>query len=148
MQILLNHLLDTWYILSRTMIKVTTWNVIFAPRYTRHNLHYLDRRIHRACIPLRSTVLSYKLFIISNPTQRCAVTLHILCRDVPMAVGGMSMLSTSNYIARRFGVRAAMPGFIALKLCPQLLIVPTNFDKYRVRICQKSCIAYLEACFI
>ncbi|KAK6741845.1 hypothetical protein RB195_009612 [Necator americanus] len=44
-------------------------------------------------------------------------------RTVPMAVGSMAMLSTSNYIARRFGVRAAMPGFIAKKLCPQLEIV-------------------------
>ncbi|XP_063819884.1 DNA polymerase kappa [Pseudophryne corroboree] len=52
-------------------------------------------------------------------------------RDKPMAVGSMSMLSTSNYLARRFGVRAAMPGFIAKKLCPNLTIVPLNFDKYR-----------------
>uniref|UniRef100_A0A8C1EGL0 DNA polymerase kappa n=1 Tax=Cyprinus carpio carpio TaxID=630221 RepID=A0A8C1EGL0_CYPCA len=52
-------------------------------------------------------------------------------KDKPMAVGSMSMLSTSNYHARRFGVRAAMPGFIAKKLCPNLVIVPTNFDKYR-----------------
>ncbi|XP_056396211.1 DNA polymerase kappa isoform X2 [Hyla sarda] len=52
-------------------------------------------------------------------------------RDKPMAVGSMSMLSTSNYLARRFGVRAAMPGFIAKKLCPTLHIVPLNFDKYR-----------------
>ncbi|MEE6458568.1 hypothetical protein FKM82_000347 [Ascaphus truei] len=49
----------------------------------------------------------------------------------PMAVGSMSMLSTSNYLARRFGVRAAMPGFIAKRLCPNLTIVPLNFDKYR-----------------
>ncbi|XP_037594105.1 DNA polymerase kappa isoform X2 [Cebus imitator] len=52
-------------------------------------------------------------------------------RDKPIAVGSMSMLSTSNYCARRFGVRAAMPGFIAKRLCPQLIIVPPNFDKYR-----------------
>ncbi|XP_075871261.1 DNA polymerase kappa isoform X2 [Nelusetta ayraudi] len=52
-------------------------------------------------------------------------------KDQPMAVGSMSMLSTSNYHARRFGVRAAMPGFIAKKLCPDLIIVPLNFDKYR-----------------
>lgn len=39
--------------------------------------------------------------------------------------------STSNYHARRFGVRAAMPGFIAKRLCPQLIIVPPNFGKYR-----------------
>lgn len=38
--------------------------------------------------------------------------------------------STSNYEARKFGVRAAMPGFIGRKLCPQLVIVPPNFSKY------------------
>ncbi|XP_027719155.1 DNA polymerase kappa [Vombatus ursinus] len=52
-------------------------------------------------------------------------------RDKPIAVGSMSMLSTSNYHARRFGVRAAMPGFIAKRLCPQLTIVSPNFDKYQ-----------------
>ncbi|XP_040898339.1 DNA polymerase kappa [Toxotes jaculatrix] len=52
-------------------------------------------------------------------------------KDKPMAVGSMSMLSTSNYHARKYGVRAAMPGFIAKKLCPNLVIVPPNFDKYR-----------------
>ncbi|XP_062310651.1 DNA polymerase kappa [Osmerus eperlanus] len=52
-------------------------------------------------------------------------------KDKPMAVGSTSMLSTSNYHARKFGVRAAMPGFIAKKLCPNLVIVPTNFDKYK-----------------
>lgn len=52
-------------------------------------------------------------------------------REIPMAVGGEGMLSTSNYAARRFGVRAAMPGFIARKLCPKLVIVRPNFDKYK-----------------
>ncbi|KAI9286914.1 hypothetical protein BC943DRAFT_275658 [Umbelopsis sp. AD052] len=52
-------------------------------------------------------------------------------KTVPMAVGGIGMLCTSNYEARKFGVRSAMPGYIALKLCPQLKIVPLNFTKYR-----------------
>ncbi len=30
--------------------------------------------------------------------------------DKPVAVGGDSMICTSNYIARKFGVRSAMPG--------------------------------------
>jgi len=51
-------------------------------------------------------------------------------RDKPMAVGGMGMLSTSNYAARKFGVRAAMPGFIGLKLCPDLVLVPVDMKKY------------------
>ena len=50
---------------------------------------------------------------------------------VPLAVGSESMISTANYEARKYGVRSAMPGFIARKLCPQLVIVPCNFSKYR-----------------
>ena len=51
--------------------------------------------------------------------------------NIPMAVGGMSMISTSNYIARKFGVRSAMPGFIAIKLCPQLKLVEPHFYRYK-----------------
>ena len=42
-------------------------------------------------------------------------------RGKPVAVGGIGMISTANYEARLYGVRAAMPGFIALKLCPHLV---------------------------
>lgn len=44
----------------------------------------------------------------------------------PVAVGGISMVSTANYEARAFGVRSAMPGFIAKALCPDLIFVPTG----------------------
>lgn len=40
------------------------------------------------------------------------------------------MISTANYVARTFGVRSAMPGFIAKKLCPQLVFVKPDFKKY------------------
>lgn len=50
---------------------------------------------------------------------------------VPLAIGSDSMISTANYEARKYGVRSAMPGFIARKLCPQLVFVPCNFQKYR-----------------
>ena len=50
---------------------------------------------------------------------------------VPIAVGGVGMISTANYVARAFGVRSAMPGFIALKLCPDLTFVKPDFEKYR-----------------
>ena len=55
-------------------------------------------------------------------------------RHVPMAVGGSQdrrgVLCTSNYEARKFGVKAAMPTGHALKLCPRLIIVKPNFRKY------------------
>ena len=55
-------------------------------------------------------------------------------RNVPMAVGGSSdrrgVISTSNYEARKYGVRSAMPTATAMKLCPQLVLVRSNFSKY------------------
>ncbi|RLN36842.1 hypothetical protein BBJ28_00004596 [Nothophytophthora sp. Chile5] len=51
-------------------------------------------------------------------------------RDVPLAVGGMNMISTTNYLARKHGVRAAMPGFIGKELCPELQFVPVDMPKY------------------
>jgi nucleotidyltransferase/DNA polymerase involved in DNA repair len=52
-------------------------------------------------------------------------------RGKPVAVGGIGMITTSNYEARQYGVRSAMPGFIAKKLCPDLIFVKSNFAKYR-----------------
>lgn len=40
------------------------------------------------------------------------------------------MICTANYEARKYGVRAAMPGFIARELCPQLLFAKPDFQKY------------------
>lgn len=55
-------------------------------------------------------------------------------RNVPLAIGGppksRSVLCTSNYLARKFNVRAAMPVDYALRLCPNLVILPPNFKKY------------------
>ncbi len=53
-------------------------------------------------------------------------------KELPVAVGGDAMIYTSNYVARKYGVRAAIPGFIAKKLCPHLVFVPCNFAKYTV----------------
>eukprot|EP00056_Hartaetosiga_gracilis_P002117 m.50912 g.50912 ORF g.50912 m.50912 type:complete len:884 (-) comp10918_c0_seq4:1499-4150(-) len=52
-------------------------------------------------------------------------------RSVPFGVGGMSMLSTANYIARKFGVRSAMPGYIAKELCPQLRFIRGRMEEYK-----------------
>ena len=54
-------------------------------------------------------------------------------KNKPMAVGGRGkrgVLSTSNYIARKFGVFSAMPSSVALKLCPNLIIVEGNREDY------------------
>lgn len=53
-------------------------------------------------------------------------------KDVPMAVG-KGVLTTCNYHARKFGCRSGMAGFVAMKLCPQLICVPMNFAKYSAK---------------
>jgi DNA polymerase kappa len=57
---------------------------------------------------------------------------HPELRDVPFAVG-QGVLTTCNYHARKFGCRSAMAGFVAKKLCPQLICLPLNFDKYTAK---------------
>jgi DNA polymerase kappa len=52
--------------------------------------------------------------------------------DRPIAVGSLQMITTSNYVARKFGVRSAMPGTLGLKLCPELLLIPCNYGKYKL----------------
>ena len=49
--------------------------------------------------------------------------------NLPFAVGG-GVLTTCNYVARRYGVRSGMASFVAKKLCPQLILLQLNFDKY------------------
>lgn len=53
----------------------------------------------------------------------------------PLAVGGSAegrgVLTTANYEARRFGVKSAMTARQAVRLCPDLILVPVDFSKYR-----------------
>ncbi|MDV5247914.1 MULTISPECIES: DNA polymerase IV [Shewanella] len=56
-------------------------------------------------------------------------------RGKPLAVGGSrerrGVISTCNYKARRFGVRSAMATAYALKLCPDLILVPGRMQVYK-----------------
>jgi DNA polymerase IV len=51
----------------------------------------------------------------------------------PLAVGGggkRGVISAASYEARKFGVKSAMAGNLALKLCPHLIFVRPRFDRY------------------
>jgi DNA polymerase-4 len=55
-------------------------------------------------------------------------------RGLPIAVGGGGprwVVATCSYEARKFGVRSAMPGGRARRLCPDLVFVKPRFDVYR-----------------
>ncbi|KAL7528374.1 hypothetical protein ACHAXR_002412 [Thalassiosira sp. AJA248-18] len=58
--------------------------------------------------------------------------------NVPACVGGTSMISTSNYVARKYGVRAAMPGYLGSTLVKELsggkeslTFVKSDFELYK-----------------
>ncbi len=51
----------------------------------------------------------------------------------PLAVGGKSergVICTCSYEARKYGVHSGMSGVVAKDLCPELLFLPVNIQKY------------------
>lgn len=55
-------------------------------------------------------------------------------RNVPLAVGGSAdrrgVISTCNYEAREYGVHSAMATAYAMRLCPQLTVLPGRMSYY------------------
>jgi DNA polymerase-4 len=54
-------------------------------------------------------------------------------RGLPVIVGGSQargVVSAASYEARQFGVRSAMPGFEARRLCPQGVFLPPDMERY------------------
>ena len=48
----------------------------------------------------------------------------------PIAVAGGGIVSASNYVARKMGVRSAMPTSICKGICPNLILIEGNHRKY------------------
>lgn len=54
-------------------------------------------------------------------------------RGKPLAVGGLSdhgIVTTANYVARKYGIHSAMPLFQARQRCPNLIVVPVRRRRY------------------
>src|SRR5947207_9729193 len=61
---------------------------------------------------------------LDNPELRCK----------PILVGSNDLrgvVTTASYEARPFGCHSAQPMAVAKRLCPQAIIVPTRFSRYR-----------------
>lgn len=54
-------------------------------------------------------------------------------RGKPIAVGGgqYGVVAAASYEARKFGIRSAMPGRMALEKCPHLIVVKPRFQRYK-----------------
>jgi DNA polymerase kappa len=86
------------------------------------------RRPYSTCV-----VVDMDSFFIS-----CHILHHPHLATIPACVGGSSMISTSNYVARQYGVRAAMPGYLGQKLVHELshgketlTFVTSDFELYK-----------------
>lgn len=51
----------------------------------------------------------------------------------PLAVGGgqYGVVAAASYEARKYGIRSAMPGRLALEKCPHLIVVKPRFQRYK-----------------
>ena len=56
-------------------------------------------------------------------------------RDKPVLVGGRperrGVVATASYEARKFGVHSAMPMAVAVRVCPEGVVVRPRFDRYK-----------------
>lgn len=87
--------------------------------------------------------------IVAHPELETLAIAHIDCdafyasvekrdrpeiRNLPLIVGhpgGRGVVTTACYIARRFGVRSAMPMFKALDACPDAVVIAPDMAKYK-----------------
>ncbi len=101
-------------------------------------------------LPEQETVDAWERAILHLDMDAFYVNVHILDHPedsgIPLVVGGQpqqrGVVASASYEARQFGVRSAMPTSQARRLCPQLKIVPANWE--RIRACSRQVMMILQ----
>ncbi|CAA7014851.1 unnamed protein product [Microthlaspi erraticum] len=112
---------------------IGTWRNRYRKRFQGDGLKWADSGQHTAENAKRLTIIHIDLdsFFVS-----VVIRNRIDLQDKPVAVchsdnpKGTAEISSANYPARAYGVKAGMFVRHAKELCPQLVIVPYNFEAY------------------
>src|SRR5437762_3948158 len=111
--------------LQSEKFQITRENTQWSPARGVRNFHVQNEQNARAIVHLDMDCFYAAIEVRDRPSLR----------GKPVGVGGArerrGVLTTCNYEARKFGVRSAMPTFMALQRCPNLIVLPTRFDVYR-----------------
>jgi len=111
--------------LQSEKFQITPENARWSPACGVRNFDVQNEQKARAIIHLDMDCFYAAIEVRDRPSLR----------GKPVGVGGArerrGVLTTCNYEARKFGVRSAMPTFMALQRCPNLIVLPTRFDVYR-----------------
>lgn len=95
-----------------------------------------DLRLVDALLSQLDSARDLSQYIVHVDCDAFYASVELLARpelaELPFAVGG-GVLSTCNYVARKFGCRSGMAGFVAKKLCPQLILLKPDYTKYNAK---------------
>ena len=117
---------------SKSLETAQQWNHLFST-YSPERKQDLEREMRTRIRNLESTRRLDQTFVCLDMDMffaAVAIREHPELKEHPVAVCNSRIVCTSNYHARKFGVRSAMPLFMAKKLCPRLVCVPVQHDVY------------------
>ena len=107
--------------IEKTKANAREWASIEQIVAERIQLAKEERRVDRTWIHVDMDAFYAAVEVRDDPSLK----------DKPLAIGDRNMILTTNYVARKHGVRSGVPGFIGKKLCEELIFMKPDYPKYR-----------------